>query len=369
MAPLSIAEAPETSRAESVPRLHCAGVSHKTCSVEVRERLAAKGAGAALAALSAEGFPEAVVLSTCNRFEVYACGRGPADPLLSFLRRFSGGGPESFYSFSGSEAAGHLFLVSAGLDSLVVGETEILGQVKLAYEAALAAGATGKLTNVLFQRALFAGKAVRRRTRISAGRLSVSSVAVELARRLFGDLGSSRVLILGAGEMARKTAKAFLGEEVSALTILNRTWEKAAELSRELGRPAEPARWEDLPLRLAEADVVLASTGAPTVVLDRSTVARALEGRPGRPLFLIDIAMPRDIAEDAGALAGAHLYSLQDFESITAENRELRLRETQAAREIVELETRLFARWLDSLERGREFSLKHSLPRHPQAAA
>lgn len=339
------------------------GLNHQTCPVALRERLAALGAASAREALASRGWREVVVLSTCNRFEVYACGPRPAeedlDRLSAFLDEHSGQAVSTFlYRRADSDAARHLFAVAAGLDSMVLGESEILAQVKSAYEAALESGTTGKLTNVLFQRALFVGKAVRSRTGISLGQVSVASVAVELARRIFGDLSASRVLVLGAGETAERTARHLLSSKVAGLHIANRTFERAAALAAQLR--ADPVRWEAFPRLLSKVDVVVASTGAPQAVVTREMAAAALAGRGGRSLFFIDIAMPRDVAPGVEALDGAYVYTLGDLSALAGENAAKRRGELDAAAALVGDAAGSFAAWLDSVRVGREVSLRHS---------
>ncbi len=349
--------------------LYSIGVNHRSCPVALRERLAAVGARAALDALKSSGWPEAVVLSTCNRFELFAGGdsvpaANPTGALLSLVDRLAGAPvSEHAYTYAEGEAAGHLFRVVSGLDSLVVGETEILGQVKRAYEAAFESGRTLKRTNVLFQRALFIGKAVRSRTQISEGQVSVASVAVQLARRIFGPLDSSTAMILGAGEMAEKTARHLVSARVRQLHIANRTWEKARALSLRLG--AKTAHWDEFPALLSEADVVVTSTGSPKPIISRELVERALARRRGRPLFFIDIAMPRDIAEDVDQLDGVYLYALEDLQGVVAENIARRRDDIASVQAILDSETDKFGRWLASLGTDRELSLKHSDVRSP----
>ncbi len=344
--------------------LYSVGVNHRSCPVALRERLAAVGSRAALEALKSAGWGEAVVVSTCNRFELFAAGESlpaanPIEALLSLVDRLAGAPVSKHaYAFAEGEAAGHLFRVVSGLDSLVVGETEILGQVRWAYEAALESGRTAKITNVLFQRALFIGKAVRSRTLISEGRVSVASVAVELARRIFGRLDSSTALVLGAGEMAEKTARHLVSGKVRRLHIANRTWEKARVLSQRLG--AKTAHWDDFPALLAEVDVVVASTGSPKPIISRALVERAFTRRQGRPLFFIDIAMPRDVAEDVDQVDGVYLYALEDLQGVVAGNIARRRDDIASVQSILDSETDKFSRWLASLGTGRELSLKHS---------
>ena len=339
------------------------GLNHQTCPLAARERLAALGAASAREALAARGWREVVVLATCNRFEVYAVGVGTGPELSDALAAFLDGhaGREvspHLYRFADAEAARHLFTVAAGLDSLVLGESEILGQVKAGYEAAFESDTTGKLTNVLFQRALFVGKAVRGRTGISEGQVSVASVAVEMARRIFGELSASRVLVLGAGETAEKTARHLLSAKVSGLHIANRTWDRAAALAADL--KADPVRWEAFPRLLRKVDVVVASTSAPEPVLTVPMAREALAERDGRPLFLVDIAMPRDVAEGVGDLDGAYLYTLSDLGALAAENADKRRGAFTAALAVVSEASASFGGWLESVRSGREVSLRHS---------
>ena len=338
-----------------------AGLNHKSGPVEIRERLASLGLPAARERLAAAGFQEAVVLSTCNRFEVYAAAESSVEPALDrlndFLDGFSGMNASAHARQGwGADAVHHLFTVAAGLDSLVVGESEILGQVKQAYEAAKAAGATGKLTNVLFQRALFVGKLVRQSTGIGFGQTSAASVAVELAERIFGRLRGREALILGAGAMAEAAARHLLSAKAGRIHIANRTWEKAQALSAALG--AVPVPWEDFPETLAIVDIVIASTGSPEPILRREAVEKARSARPGRALFIIDIAMPRDVSEDAAALEGVYLYSLSDLETLVSENVAKRRGEMEAGRGIVRLQAQEFSSWLERALRGEKTTLR-----------
>ncbi|MFA6030568.1 MAG: glutamyl-tRNA reductase [Elusimicrobiota bacterium] len=348
------------------------GVNHRTGPLELRERLARLDARAVLSAAGEAGFAETVALSTCNRFEVYAFAEGEGAALSARLASLVEGlGGEGFAARASSavdgEAVRHLFEVSAGLDSLVLGESEILAQVKGAYEAARAAAVTGKFTNTLFQRALFVGKEVRTRTALAMGQTSAASVAVELAERVFGRLKDCRVLVLGAGEMAEKTVRHLLEARAGRVRIANRTLSRAQELSAALtpeaakaGTEVSVVSWESFPDLLAETDVVLASTGAPEPVLRREAVETALARRHGRSLFLIDIAMPRDVAEDVGALDDVYLYALKDLEAIVAENLERRRGEVEKARELAGLEALCFDSWLQATLRGEQATLRRA---------
>ncbi len=353
--------------------LKIAGVNHCSCPLAIRERLASRGVEAAAQALSSRGWKETVVLSTCNRFEIYTAGGRESslessDALADIIGELAGAPVSRFsYRYEGENAVRHLFKVASGLDSLVLGETEVLGQVKKAYEFARKAGTTGKRTNVLFQKSMAVGKAVRNRTNISMGQVSVASVAVELAKRIFGQLTGSTVLILGAGEMAEKTARYLESAKVSKLYLANRTWEKGVALAASLG--AEAVRWESIDRVLDVVDIVVASTGAPNVVVTRERVEAALARREGRSLFFIDIAMPRDVSPDVHNLDGVYLYSMDDLKSIVAENLSRREAEIASANSIIHSEAEKMDAWLDSLDSGREIRLRHShLPgrREPQ---
>jgi glutamyl-tRNA reductase len=313
--------------------------------------------------LREEGCAEAVLLSTCNRFELYLAGEDgktrPPSWAVAFLERETGVSLSAHaYLKAGPTAVSHLFEVAAGLDSLVVGETEILGQVKTAYENAVAARMTGKQTNVLFQRALYVGKKVRNDTAIAVGQTSVASVAVQLAETIFGSLAKSEVLVLGAGAMAELTARHLMSKKVSRLCISNRTWERAAGLAGQLKADAVP--WEKFPSHLAQADIVVCSTGAPSAVIDRAMVEKAVVERGGRSLFLIDIAMPRDVDESVHGVEHVYLYRLNDLEAIVADNMKNRGDEIARARALARDKADEFCAWARSVESGQELSLKHA---------
>ena len=336
---------------------------HSSSAGVAREALAAVPVERVLAELKSRGVSEAAAVSTCNRFELYAAGRPGQAPaagdLLEALSDLAGAsvGAE-VETREDLDAVRHLFAVAAGLDSLVIGESEILGQVKNAYEAAKSAGMTGKRLNVLFQRALYVGKKARTDTSIGAGSMSVPSVAVQLAESIFGRLDGKSALILGAGAMAELAAKHLVARGIGRLAVANRTWERAYALAARFN--GEAVKWEEFPEALASADVVLSSTGAPSAVLTRELVSRACRRRGGRSLFLIDIAMPRDIEESVHTLDGVFLYRLEDLESIVAKNMSSRATEVAAARAIIEAKASEFDAWAKSLSGGRELSFRHS---------
>lgn len=331
----------------------------RRCPDAAREALARLDSCAVLAGLGARGFAEGAALSTCNRFEL-ALARGPrAAEAVGLLETLAGLGLRAHARvFHEAEAARHLFEVAAGLDSLVVGESEILGQVKAAYERSHAAGMTGKTLNVLFQRALYIGKRVRTETSIAVGQTSVASVAVQLAETIFGGLKGRSVLVLGAGAMAEVTVKHLRCRGVSRVTISNRTFERAAALAARFEAGAVP--WKDFPSALHDADIVITSTGSPDPVVTRPLVESARRGRGSRPLFLIDIAMPRDVEEGAHELDGVYLYRLEHLSALAEENLRGREGEVALARALVEEKSSEFGAWLGSLGSARELSLRHS---------
>lgn len=320
------------------------GLSHKTCSVETREAFSINPERRRLllqAMLSGRLAAEELVwVSTCNRVDLYAVGRKKdcEAALIGFLsdpslheRGKAGGG--HLYSKTGKEALDHLLNVVCGLDSMVVGENEILGQLKDSYYGAKSAGSTGRLTNTIFQRAIGVGKHVRANTKISQGGRSVAFVAVQYAGRIFGDLDKAKVLLLGAGEMAEAAALAFT-EKKAALTVVNRTLSKGQELAAKFSAQCRP--WEDLERALTEADVALVSTSAPEPVLTRDLMDRIMRLRHGNPIFLVDISVPRNIQPETGTLSNVYLYNIDDLERIVADNLAQLTGEIEKARGMIE---------------------------------
>ena len=338
-------------------RILAIGLSHRTAPVELRECVDFSRAGLkpALTALSADtSCAEAVVLSTCNRSEIYAVVESPAaaDAICRFIGSYHGVDhlrlTDHLYCHQGSDAARHLFRVAAGLDSLVVGEPQILGQVKKAYAAAQEHQSTGALTNRLFHSAFAVGKRVRTETGLAEGAVSVSYAATALARKIFGDLKGLNVLILGAGEMAKLTAIHLQAQQVRQMSIASRTYSSAAVLAEQLG--ARAIAWTELDRSLAAADIVVTATGAAEPVLPRSRVEEAMRPRRNRPLFLIDIAVPRDVDAAAGELDQVFLYNIDDLQSIVKENLARRGAELERAENIVAEAVDTFASWMQSRE-------------------
>jgi glutamyl-tRNA reductase len=247
--------------------------------------------------------------------------------------------------------------VASGLDSLVLGESEILGQVKRAYEAAQTAGTTEKLINVIFQRAIYVGKMVRAQTTLAEGPTSTASLAVTLAERIFGNLQKSRVLVVGAGKMAELSARCLLRQKVSGLAVLNRTFEKAEELARRFqGRAAS---FDRLGEELVLADIVICSTGSSQTLLSHQMIVQAMKERRNRSLFLIDIAVPRDVDPTVHRLDNVYLYNIDDLESLVTESRVRRSAGIQRASALVDEKVQEFQGWYHALQRGENAVLRH----------
>lgn len=338
-------------------RLFAVGISHRTAPVELRECVdfSRHGLDATLSALAARSVTrEAVVLSTCNRAEIYAGAESDAavESCGRFIGEFNGVAWDAIAPhlviYRGAEVANHLFRVSAGLDSLVVGEPQILGQVKNAYAAASGLKVTGALTNRLFTSAFSVGKRVRTETRLGEGAVSVSYAAIALAKKIFRDLKGLDVLILGAGEMAKLTGVHLRAQHVKQLTIASRTLQSAEALARHLDGRAVP--WASLGDALAGADIVVTATGAAEPVLTRARVEDAMRPRRSRPLFIIDIAVPRDVEAGVGQLDQVFLYDIDDLKAIVKENLSRRTVEVEHAETIVREELDRFSAWMQSRE-------------------
>lgn len=335
------------------------GVSHKTAPLALRERLAlteGKATGILGELRASEPVAEAAALSTCNRTELYMVASDPVEAeslALAALVREAGIRPteliESLSSYRGPAAAEHLYSVAAGLDSMILGEAEIQGQVKRAYELALVEGATGPILNRLFRGALAAGKRVRSETRIGAGGTSIPSAAVALAQRsLGGDLASRRVLLIGAGEGAELTARALAAKGVEAVFIANRRYDRAIGLASQFGGRA--VRFDELPTQLEAADIVVSSTNSPHHIIEREELELMMAERPGRPLLLIDLAVPRDIDPACHEIAGVSIHDVDDVQMLAERNAGGREAEARRAERIVSSELNAFERWLGTLE-------------------
>jgi glutamyl-tRNA reductase len=326
-------------------KLTLVGTSHKLAPVEVREQVALDAAGSSALAqkLAADG-REAAVLSTCNRTELYVVGGDEAE-VAAELERLGGDGLSSYLYRLGDEAAAlHLFRVAAGLDSMVPGEGEILGQVRAAYEA----GACGPVLDRLFRGALHAGRKARVETAIGESPSSVSAAAAALAQQVFGELEGRRVLIVGAGKVGELAARNLLSRGAEVAFVANRSADRAEELARRLG--SEPLPLEGIAAELGRADVVVSSTSAGGFVITREAVAQSVRGRKGAPLFLIDLAVPRDVEPSVAELDGCFLYDIDDLEAVVAESLAGRHREAERAESIVAAEAKRFSEWQASLD-------------------
>ena len=338
--------------------LFAIGISHKTAPLELRERLAlteGRAAGVLSDLRTSDQVSEAAAISTCNRTELYLVVSDPVEAenvALGALSRQAGIRPTelvgSLYSHRGIEAARHLFRVASGLDSMIVGEAEIQGQVKRAYELALVEGATGAILNRLFRGALAAGKRIRSETRIGAGAISVPSAAVELATRTLGELGERRVLLIGAGETAELTARALAARGVDAVFVANRRYDRAIGLAQRFGGSA--VRFEELPDQLQRADIVVSSTNSPHHIVEREELELVAADRGGRPLLLIDLAVPRDIDPSCREVTGVVVRDVDDVQSVSERNASGREVEARRADVLVGAELARFERWLGSLE-------------------
>ena len=329
-------------------RIVLVGISHHRAPVELRERAALDRDQAAELADRLKGTSgEAVCLSTCNRTELYLADesggdaeRRAEDALLALEADL---GP-ALYRLSDEAAALHLFRVAAGLDSMVPGEGEILGQVRAAYDA----GATGPILDRLFRQALHAGRKARVETAIGESPASVSSAAAALAEQVFGDLRGRKILVIGAGKVGDLAARNLLSRGADIAWIANRTADRAAELASRFGGEALPL--ERAEEQLIDADVVVSSTSASGWVLERAQVERALRARKGRPLFLIDLAVPRDLDPSIHELDGCYLYDIDDLQAVVAETLAGRRREAERAEAIVADEAGRFREWQASLD-------------------
>jgi glutamyl-tRNA reductase len=334
------------------------GVSHRTAPLELRERLAlteGRAVGVIGELTDSAQVQEAAALSTCNRTELYLVATDPVEAeslALGVLAREADIRPTELlghlYSLRGSDAARHLFEVTAGLDSMILGEAEIQGQVKRAYELALVEGATGPILNRLFRGALAGGKRARSETGISQRGLSIPSVSVELAQRTLGDLASSRVLLVGAGETAELTARALAARGVEAVFIANRHYDRAIGLAQRFGGHA--VRIDQLPAELEGADIVVSSTNSPHHIIERDELELVMERRGGQPLLLVDLAVPRDIHPGCRDLAGVSLHDVDDVQTIAERNASGREAEAKRAARLLDAELARFERWLGSLE-------------------
>ena len=335
------------------------GLNHQTASIALREQLffSDRELPKALEVLAeVPELAERMVLTTCNRVEVYGVSETPlpetVQTILASLARYRNVlAPvfaDSVYVHAGADAVRHVFRVASSLDSMVLGEPQILGQVKAAYSTARAQQATGIVLNNLLEQAFHVAKRVRTETAIAAAPVSISSVAVELARKIFGDLTGRSVLILGAGEMAELALRHLLDDGVRSVLVANRTYERAVALAEQFGGRA--VTYDSFHREMVDADIVISSTSAPHAIITEADIRAIIHERRHRPIFLIDIANPRDIDPACNDVDDVYLYNIDDLQSVAAANREERQREAERAVPIVEREVETFLNWLRGLD-------------------
>jgi len=332
--------------------IFCFGISHQTANVEVRERFAIPDSALAdslmrLAQISS--VDEGVLLSTCNRTEFYIVSPDSqlaVEPLFhDFYSPVETTEFQHLFRLAATPTIRHLFRVASGLESMVVGETEIFGQVKRAYEIAAKSGTTGKVLNRLFQKAFQVGKHVRSLTAITRGRVSVGSVAVELAQQIFGNLAGSKIMVLGAGETSERTARSFQSRGAKQLFVSNRSYDKAVALAEAMGGRA--IRFDDWEQEFRDLDILVSSTAAPHAVVTRAKIEPILRMRRDRPLFIIDLAIPRDVEPTVHELDDVYVYDLDSLQAIADLTLEKRKKEMDACDSLIEKHVYDFEAWLD----------------------
>jgi glutamyl-tRNA reductase len=332
------------------------GINHRTAPVAIRERaaFAPEQLQSALSDITTHGgADEAAILSTCNRTEVYCRldendGRQTVKWFCDFHRLPANELQPHLYLHPDQDAVKHAFRVAAGLDSLVLGEPQILGQMKSAFTAAHKAGATGKILNRLFQQTFSVAKQVRTDTAIGASAVSVAYAAVSLARKIFQDLAAKRVLLIGAGETIDLVARHLREQGVAHIVVANRTVERADLLAREIG--GEAISLAEMPERLAEADIVITSTASQLPILGKGAVESALRQRKHRPMFMVDLAVPRDIEAEVGKLDDVYLYTVDDLQDAIQENMQSRMDAAREAEKIIDIQVVDFMHWVSSLD-------------------
>jgi glutamyl-tRNA reductase len=333
------------------------GLNHKTATVEIREKVAFDGPKLEEAVHILKATPsvkENIVLSTCNRVEIYAGVEDP-DEATENIKQFLAGfhnvqrGPldKALYLHSGPKAVRHIFRVASSLDSMVVGEPQILGQLKDAYDFALKNKSTGVYLNKLMKKSVSVAKRIRTETKIAESAVSISFAAVELAKKIFDDLATKSFMLMGAGEMAELAAKHMMNSGVKDVYITNRTYERAEELAQEFDGKVIP--FENFIDELIHTDIVICSTGAPDYVLRKEHVQRIMKARKQRQMFIIDIAVPRNIDPEINDLDNVYLYSVDDLQGVVDTNIEERSREAEKAERIVAAEVQSFLKWQESL--------------------
>ena len=331
--------------------IFCFGISHQTANVEVRERFAIPDSALAdslMRLAQIRSVDESVLLSTCNRTEFYIVSPDSQLAVEPLFHDFYGPMEttefQHLFRLPATPSIRHLFRVASGLESMVVGETEIFGQVKRAYEIAAKSGTTGRVLNRLFQKAFQVGKHVRSSTAITRGSVSVGSVAVDLAQQIFGNLAGSKIMVLGAGETSERTARSFLSRGAKQLFVSNRSFDKAVALAESMGGRA--IRFDDWEQEFGDLDILVSSTAAPHAVVTRAKIEPILRMRRGRPLFIIDLAIPRDVEPTVCQLDNVYVYDLDSLRAIADRTLETRKKEMDACDSLIKKHVSDFEGWL-----------------------
>jgi len=334
------------------------GVNHKTTPVEIREKLAFTKGKIEESVDHFFNFPDIIehtILSTCNRVEIYAranCQDSAIKSIKEFICDFHGLSPveleDHFYSYRNEEAVEHLFRVSSSLDSMILGEAQILGQVKDAYSLAKDLRSTGLVLNQLFEKAFSIAKKVREETGIAERSVSISSAAVELAQKIFDDLENRTVMLVGTGEMAELAAKHLISYGVKTVYVTSRTYDRAVNLARTLNGSA--LDFEAFKNELHRADIVITSTSAPNFIIKKEMVEKAIHERKNKPIFFIDIAVPRDIEPDVNDLENIYLYDIDDLQVVVSANMKEREKEAENAMNFISQEVTKFNNWVGTLD-------------------
>jgi glutamyl-tRNA reductase len=334
------------------------GLSHKTAPIEVREKLnfpEATVPDALRKLMSYEGIRESLILSTCNRVEIYASVPDTVtgiERIKQFISDYHGLSREvleqSLYVYPDAQGVRHTFRVASSLDSMVLGEAQILGQLKDAFDIALKTKTTSTILNKLIKKAISVAKRVRTETRLAEGAVSISSAAVELAKKIFGELEGKVVMLLGAGEMAELAAQHLLGNGVKNIMVANRTFERAEELAKEF--KGDAIRFEHFPDALVMVDILICATGAPHYVVKRDIVTRALKERRNKPIFMIDISNPRNIEPEVDKIDNVYLYDIDDLQGKVDVNTEGRAKEAEKAEDLIALEIETYLQWERALD-------------------
>jgi glutamyl-tRNA reductase len=339
-------------------KVFVAGLNHKIADVDVREKLAFNGPKLEEGLKRFRELPEvheAIILSTCNRVELYANvkdNQRAAEAVKTFLSEFHNINRSSLdaglYIYDGVNAVRHIFRVASSLDSMVVGEPQILGQLKDAFELALSQKTTGILLNKLMKKAISVAKRVRTETRIAENAVSISFAAVELAKKIFTDLSKRVFMLLGAGEMAELAAKHLISSGVKEVLVSNRTYERACDLAKEFN--GKPVRFDEFIDEMAQADIVICSTGAPDYIVTKGQMQKVMKERKQRQVFLIDISVPRNIDPETNDLDNVYLYNVDDLQGVVDSNLFERKKEAEKAEKIIDEELETFLRWQSTLD-------------------